>query len=154
MTSAPNLVKVTGRIKNVNQIIIMGRLTADVEMRQTQAGDAVGSFSVAVDGPKSRNGEKHTDFFRVTAWRKTAEFISSWFHKGDMIALSGSMHCREYTDNSGNRRTTWEMTAGRAFFCGGKNDAGSTKRPTADEFAQTAATDDFAVIDDNEDLPF
>ena len=60
----------------MNQLIIMGRLTADVEIRQTQAGDAVGSFSVAVDGPKGRNGEKHTDFFRVTAWRKTAEFIS------------------------------------------------------------------------------
>lgn len=140
----------------MNQLIIMGRLTADVEMRQTQAGDAVGSFSVAVDGPKGRNGDKHTDFFRVTAWRKTAEFISGWFHKGDMIALCGSMHCREYTDNSGNRRTTWEMTADRAFFCGGKNDAGSTKRPTAGEFAQPAATDDFAVIDDNDlsDLPF
>lgn len=132
----------------MNQLIIMGRLTADVEMRQTQAGDAVGSFSVAVDG------EKHTDFFRVTAWRKTAEFISGWFHKGDMIALCGSMHCREYTDNSGNRRTTWEMTADRAFFCGGKNDGGTQKQGTASEFAQPAATDDFAVIDDNEDLPF
>ena len=137
----------------MNQLIIMGRLTADVEMRRTQAGDVVGSFSVAVDGPKSRNGEKHTDFFRVTAWRKTAEFISGWFRKGDMIALSGSMHCREYTDNSGNRRTTWEMTADKAFFCGGRN-GGTQKRATAGEFAQPAATDDFAVIDDNEDLPF
>lgn len=138
----------------MNQLIIMGRLTADVEMRQTQAGDAAGYFSVAVDGPKGRNGEKRTDFFRVAVWRKTAEFISSWFHKGDMIALCGSMHCREYTDNSGNRRTTWEMTADRAFFCGGKNDGGTQKHGTAGEFAQPAATDDFVAIDDNEDLPF
>ena len=80
----------------LNQIIIMGRLTRDPELRRTQSGTAVCSFSVAVDRDfKSQSGEKETDFIDVVAWRQTGEFVSKYFTKGRMIVVSGSLQSRK-----------------------------------------------------------
>ena len=85
----------------LNQIIIMGRLTRDPELRRTQSGTAVCSFSVAVDRDfKSQSGEKETDFIDVVAWRQTGEFVSKYFTKGRMIVVSGSLQSRKWQDRN------------------------------------------------------
>ena len=89
----------------LNQIIIMGRLTRDPELRRTQSGTAVCSFSVAVDRDfKSQSGEKETDFIDVVAWRQTGEFVSKYFTKGRMIVVSGSLQSRKWQDRNGQNR--------------------------------------------------
>ena len=90
----------------LNHITIMGRLTRDPEMRTTQSGVTVASFTLAVDrdfGGKD-GGEKQTDFIDCTAWRHTAEFISKYFSKGRMAVVSGRLQIDNYTDNDGNKR--------------------------------------------------
>lgn len=96
----------------LNVAIIMGRLTADPELRTTASGVAVTTFSVAVDRRFQRQGEeKQTDFINVVAWRQTAEFVSRYFHKGSMIAVRGSIQQRNYEDKNGNKRTAFEIVA-------------------------------------------
>ena len=88
----------------LNKIFIMGRLTRDPELRRTQSGTAVCSFSVAVDRDfKSQSGEKETDFIDVVAWRQTGEFVSKYFTKGRMIVVSGSLQSRKWQDRNGQR---------------------------------------------------
>ena len=99
----------------LNQIIIMGRLTRDPELRRTQSGTAVCSFSVAVDRDfKSQSGEKETDFIDVVAWRQTGEFVSKYFTKGRMIVVSGSLQSRKWQDR--NVRTAFLGKSSRTTF--------------------------------------
>lgn len=108
----------------MNRIIIMGRITADLEMQQTTSGKEYINFSVAVDQPPRENGEKQTDFFRCKAWGGTAKFISKYFGKGAMILLEGSMHNDDYTDKDGVKRYGMKLTVSNAYFTGeGKKDA-------------------------------
>ena len=102
----------------MNRIIIMGRITADLEMQQTNSGKEYINFSVAVDQPPRENGEKQTDFFRCTAWGGTAGFISKYFGKGAMILLEGSMHNDDYTDKDGVKRYGMKLTVSNAYFTG------------------------------------
>ena len=90
----------------LNRIVIMGRLTRDPELRRTQNGTAVTSFSVAVDRDfKSReSGEKATDFIDVVAWRQTAEFVCQYFTKGRMAVVEGRLQIRDWTDKDGGKR--------------------------------------------------
>lgn len=105
----------------MNTIIIMGRLTADPELRQTQSGLSVTSFTVAVDRSFVKQGEeRQTDFINVVAWNKTAEFVSKWFTKGQMIAVQGSLQIRSYEDKEGKKRKAAEVIANNVSFCGGK----------------------------------
>lgn len=105
----------------MNTIIIMGRLTADPELRQTQSGLSVTSFTVAVDRSFVKQGEeRQTDFINVVAWNKTAEFVSKWFTKGQMIAVQGSLQIRSYEDKEGKKRTAAEVIANNVSFCGSK----------------------------------
>ena len=91
----------------LNKIFIMGRLTRDPELRRTQSGTAVTSFSLAVDRDyKSQSGEKETDFIDVVAWRSTAEFVSKYFTKGRMAVVEGRLQIRDWTDKDGNKH--WE----------------------------------------------
>ena len=86
----------------LNCAIIMGRLTADPELKTTQSGISVTSFSVAVDRNYTPKGqERQTDFINVVAWRQTAEFVTRYFHKGSMIAIEGSIQTRKYQDRNG-----------------------------------------------------
>lgn len=106
----------------LNNVTLMGRLTADPELRQTQSGLAVASFRIAVErDTKSENGERAADFINCTAWRQSAEFVSKYFHKGNMIALTGRIQTRNYTDKDGNNRTATEAVADRISFTGEKN---------------------------------
>ena len=101
----------------LNKIFIMGRLTRDPELRRTQSGTAVTSFSLAVDRDfKSQTGEKETDFIDVVAWRNTAEFVSKYFTKGRMAVVEGRLQLRDWQDRQGNNRRTAEVIADSVYF--------------------------------------
>ncbi|MBO7670447.1 MAG: single-stranded DNA-binding protein [Oscillospiraceae bacterium] len=108
----------------LNHIVVMGRLTRDPELRTTQSGVNVASFTVAVDRDfGGRDGaERQTDFFDCAAWRQTGEFVSKYFQKGRMIVVSGRMQSRKYQDREGNNRTAWEIQADNVYFGDSKRD--------------------------------
>lgn len=154
----------------LNCAVIMGRLTADPELRTTANGISVTSFSVAVDRSYQRAGaERQTDFINVVAWRQTAEFVTRYFHKGSMIAVQGSIQTRNYTDKQGNKRTAVEIVADNVSFCGSKAETGTAggqgfgapaapaqAAPQQAQSFSTASADAFSAPDDGEDddLPF
>ena len=94
-----------------NHIVLVGRLVADPELRQTQAGVPVTSFRIAVDRPKSRDGEKQTDFFGVSIWRQRAERAAEFLQKGRLVLIAGRVQIREYTDRENNKRTAVDVVA-------------------------------------------
>lgn len=101
----------------LNKIILMGRLTRDLELRRTESGTAVCSFSIAVDRDfKSKNGEKETDFIDIVAWRATAEFVSKYFTKGRMAVVEGRLQIRDWTDKEGGKRRSAEVIADNVYF--------------------------------------
>ena len=104
----------------MNRIIIKGRIAREIEIRQTQTGKSVGSFSVAVD--KGFGENKSADFFRVQAWEKTADFVAKYFSKGKEILIEGRMESREY-EKDGQKNLVWELIAERVEFCGGSREA-------------------------------
>ena len=108
----------------LNRIIIMGRLVRDPELRTTQSGIPVTSFTLAVDRDfKSRDsGEKSTDFIDVVAWRQTAEFVCKYFAKGRMAVAEGRLQIREWKDRDGNNRRTAEVVADNVYFGDSKRD--------------------------------
>ena len=148
----------------MNSVCLMGRLTGDLELKTTQSGVSVTSFSVAVDRAyRSKDQERQTDFINCVAWRQTAEFISRYFHKGQRIALQGSLQSRTYTANDGSQRTAYEVVVDNAFFCESKggNAAGAPsydsqipQYPEAKPAFSTANSGDFEEILTDEDLPF
>ena len=110
----------------LNKIILMGRLTRDPELRRTQSGTAVTSFSLAVDRDfKSQSGEKETDFIDVVAWRNTAEFVSKYFTKGRMAVVEGRLQLRDWTDRDGGKRRSAEVIAENVYFGDSKREGGS-----------------------------
>ena len=106
----------------LNKVIIMGRLTADPELRQTQSGVATCRFTVAVDRRAGQNGEKQADFITVTAWRQTAEFVSRYFAKGRMIAVEGNLRTSTYQNKTYPDVTHYvtEVYADQVHFTGEK----------------------------------
>ena len=102
----------------LNKIFIMGRLTRDPELRRTQTGTPVASFSLAVDRDfkDKSTGERTTDFIDVVAWRQTAEFVSRYFTKGRMAVVEGRLQMRDWTDKDGNKRTSAEVVADNVYF--------------------------------------
>lgn len=101
----------------LNKIVIMGRLTHDPELRRTQSGTAVTSFSIACDRDfKSQSGEKETDFIDVVAWRNIAEFVSKYFAKGRMAVVEGRLQIRDWTDREGGKRRSAEVVADNVYF--------------------------------------
>ena len=151
----------------LNVVAIMGRIVADPELRTTQAGHSVCSFRIACDRSYVQQGqERQADFIDIVAWRKQADFVSKHFQKGSMIAVEGSLQTRQYQDKNGNNRTAVEVVANNISFAGAKRQDGqsapSYKQQTASHVKQAKAqtsfaqgsADDFAVIDDNDDLPF
>ena len=143
----------------LNCAVIMGRLTADPELRQTPNGVAVTTFTVAVDRGFIRQGEERkADFINVVAWRQTAEFVSRYFTKGSMIAVQGSIQTRTYDDKNGLKRYVVEIVADNVSFCGSKSESGTSGAPrtpvaAAPSFSNGSA-DDFAAMADDDDLPF
>lgn len=146
-----------------NKAILIGRLTADPELRQTPNGIAVCSFSIAVDRRfKGQDGERQADFINIVAWRSTAEFVSRYFRKGDPIGIDGSIQTRNYEDKQGNKRTAVEVVADSAFFTGnktGNSSLGSNPMPMPSASSTTIAyqsgtASDFEEIETDNDLPF
>lgn len=154
-----------------NKAILIGRLTADPELKQTNSGTYVVNFQIAVDrrfrGP---DGERKTDFITIVCWQRTAEFVAKYFHKGDPIGIDGNIQTRNYEDKQGNKRTAFEVVADNAFFVGGKtNNSGGSYAP-AQTFAPPAAPmspapaapvayssgapSDFEEVETDNDLPF
>lgn len=146
----------------LNHIVVMGRLTHDIELRRTANGVAVASFGLAVDrdfAPKD-GGEKETDFIEVVAWRNTAEFVSKYFSKGRMAVVSGRLQVRSYTDKDGNKRRAAEIVADNIYFGDSKKAEQNGTEPARSEFQtfpELPMSNDqgFAPIeDDDSQLPF
>ena len=139
----------------LNRIIVMGRMTRDPELRRTNSGTAVASFSLAVDRDfKSQSGEKETDFIDVVAWRNTAEFVSKYFSKGRMAVVEGRLQLRDWTDRDGNKRRSAEVVVEQMYFGDSKRDEGSTQA-TRYQPSVTEPEDEFAELEgDDGDLPF
>lgn len=135
-------------------VVVMGRLTADPELRTTNSGTAVTSFCVAVD--RKYAPEKQTDFIDCVAWRHTAEFITRYFSKGNLIAIRGELQTRTWEDKNGNKRKAVEVLATSVSFCGDKKAESTTKydngQPGVDINVDDASNG-FVVLDDG-DLPF
>ena len=149
----------------LNRVILMGRLTADPELKQTPNGISVTSFSLAVDRNfTSRGAERQTDFINCVAWRQTAEFISRYFGKGRLMAVEGSLQVRNYTDRNENKRQAVEVVVDQAYFADSKPSGNSSPAPSyaAPAYAAPAApvafnsgsVEEFQEIEDEDDLPF
>ena len=158
----------------LNHIIIMGRLTKDVELRRTGSGIAVASFTLAVDRDrKNDDGEHEVDFIDCTAWRSTGEFVSKYFAKGSMAIVSGRLQIRNWTDKEGNKRRSAEVVADSVYFGDSKKStegnftyqAPNASQASENPYAQTEALiakyqqqgmqSDFAMLeDDDAQLPF
>lgn len=151
----------------INKTILVGRLTADPELRQTQSGISVTSFTVACNRPYTSGGERTADFINCVAWRQTAEFISKYFRKGNAIGVEGSIQTRKYTDKNGNNRVAFEVVVDSASFIESKaaaaqssggnfNNAPSTQQTPAksDVSYQSGSFDDFQDLESDDDLPF
>ncbi|MBO7250833.1 MAG: single-stranded DNA-binding protein [Clostridia bacterium] len=110
-----------------NKVILMGRLTADPELKQTQSGVSVTSFNIAVD---RKVKDSPCDFFTINAWRQTAEFICKYFKKGQAILVCGELQTRSWTDNNGQKRTVTEVVTSEATFCEGKKESDGNSAPT------------------------
>ena len=134
----------------LNKIVIQGRLCSTPELRRTQSGTAVTSFTMAVNRDfKNQSGEKETDFIDIVAWSNIAEFVSNYFKKGDMAIVSGRLQSRRWEDRDGNKRTAIEIVAENIYFCGPK------KSQQEQNFNQLAdAVDKFQEIEDQGNLPF
>lgn len=101
----------------LNNVVIMGRITKNLELKQTQSGVSVVSFPIACDRDfKGQNGEKETDFISVTAWKNIAEYITKYFSKGRMIVIAGRLQTRKWQDKNGNNRTETEVIADKVYF--------------------------------------
>ena len=132
----------------LNKVILMGRLTADPEHKQTASGVSVTSFSLAVERSFSGKGkERETDFITIVAWRQTADFICKYFAKGRMVALEGSIQTRRYEDRNGNKRTAVEVGADHVYFTGEKKESVDLSSFNPDDFEEIDSGGD-------EDLPF
>mgnify|MGYP000820702059 FL=1 len=159
----------------LNVVAIIGRMVKDPELKTTNSGKSVCSFRIANDsGYKDASGQSQTNWLDVTAWGKTAEFVCKYFPKGALIAIDGRLQTRQYQDKNGNNRTAVEVVANNVNFAGsksnGSNQGGGSyqnaapsyqnaapARPAAVEEAPSYSAgnaDDFAVIDDSDDLPF
>lgn len=159
----------------LNKIFIMGRLTRDPELRHTQSGTAVASFTLAVDRDfkDKETGEKQTDFIDCVAWRNSAEFVSKYFSKGRMAVVEGRLQIRPWTDRDGNKRRSAEVVADNIYFGDSKKpeDGGYNQRQ-GDDYAPPAGgygaqaggyggyndgygNDQFAELEDDDgELPF
>lgn len=143
----------------LNKIILMGRLTRDPELRHTQSGVSVASFTLAVDRDmkNKETGEKSTDFIDCTAWRATADFLNKYFTKGRMAVVEGRLQIRDWTDKEGGKRRTAEVVADNVYFGDSKKDGSAApySAPSPDYGMPSPADNQFSdLADDNGELPF
>lgn len=143
---------------NFNKVMMGGRLTADPELKQTQSGVAVCTFSIAVNRYVKQGEQPQADFFNVTAWRNTAEFISRYFKKGSSIFVVGQLQNRSWTDTNEQKRYATDIIADEVKFVDGKNDApgandGGERAYIPDAYKQADAAN-YEDVNADDDLPF
>lgn len=139
----------------LNKIFIMGRLTRDPELRTTNSGTSVASFSLAVDrNYKGADGEKETDFIDCVAWRSTAAFDAKYFTKGRMAVVEGRLQIRPWTDKEGNNRRSAEVIVDNMYFGDSKRDGDTGGARPASGPVNVSANDWQEVDEDEGDLPF
>lgn len=132
----------------LNKILLQGRLTASPELKTTNSGKNVTSFSLAVERDFATNGERETDFINIVAWGGTAEFASKYFTKGRMMLVEGRLQVRKYTTQDGGNRYVTEVVAEKVYFAGdkAKTDEGTNFTDNDEDFTEVEDTDS--------DLPF
>ena len=142
----------------LNHITIMGRFVRDPELRRTASGTAVANFTLAVerDYAGKDNNEKETDFIDCVAWRGTGEFVGKHFTKGRMACVSGRLEMRDWTDKEGNKRRNAEINVANIYFADSKPAAQQAATPAGNPaaFVGNPAAGNFALIDDDAELPF
>ncbi|WP_444659821.1 single-stranded DNA-binding protein [Caproiciproducens sp. R2] len=150
----------------LNVAVLMGRLVADPELRHTPNDVSVTSFTIAVDRSYVKAGaDRQADFIDIVAWRSTADFVCRYFHKGQLVAVQGSIQTRSYTDKDGNKRKAFEVVADNVHFAESKRDSagaqGSNYHSKTDVTAEqpvpaytSGDTGDFEEMPLDDDLPF
>ncbi len=145
----------------LNVAVLMGRLTADPELRYTPGNVPVTTFTLAVSRSYAKAGtERQTDFIDVVAWRSTAEFVTRYFHKGQLVAVNGEIHTRTYQDKQGINRKAFEIIASNVHFAEGKrdyarpSDSGRVDSAEPQAAYSSGAVEDFEEITSDDDLPF
>ena len=145
---------------NFNKVILGGRLTAEPELKQTQTGIPVVSFSVAINRRVAKNAEQKADFINCRAWRERAEFISRYFHKGSSISIVGTLQQNNWTDQQGTKRSTYEVVVDEVSFVDSAAEnraAGQNYNPYAGDQGSAAPAEDassFEQVENEDDLPF
>jgi len=149
----------------LNVAVLMGRLVADPELRHTPNDVSVTSFTIAVDRSYVKSGaDRQADFIDIVAWRSTADFVCKYFHKGQLVAVQGSIQTRTYTDKDGNKRKAFEIVADNVHFAEAKRDGAgaptsfhsktdNTTEQPAPAYA-SGDTGDFEEMPSDDDLPF
>lgn len=149
----------------MNRVILLGRLTADPELRQTQSNISVASFSVAVNRPFVKGAERQADFINCVAWRNTADFLCKYFTKGKPILIEGRLQIRNYEDKQGQKRTAAEVVCDNVSFVEGapKTEGGAgysapaqphSESPESGAAYASGAASDFQEVEGYDDLPF
>ena len=147
---------------NLNKVVLGGRLTNDVELKQTPSGVSVCSFSIAVNRKYSKEGEQQADFINCQAWRGTAEFISKYFRKGSSICITGAIQTRSWQDQQGNKHYATEVVAEEAMFVDSKGE-NTTSQQNGSQSGFTGSQGympdaytqpSFEQVDTDSDLPF
>ena len=133
----------------MNKVILLGRLVADPEIRYTQNNTAMTRFKIAVNRQFKQDGQPAADFFQITAWRHTAEFVSKYFSKGQQVLIEGYLRNNQWTDKDGNKRYSDDIHADKVYFADSKRDSGGQQTQTT-----PAEQGGFYDLDNTEDLPF
>ena len=144
---------------NLNKVVLAGRITADPELKTTQSGISVTTFSLAINRRYSKDREQQqADFITIVAWRNTAEFITKYFRKGSAICITGSIQTRSWTDNQCNKRYATEVVADEAIFVDSKSDSAPAQTfgeaPASYAAPSADPAPNFEEISGDDDLPF
>ena len=143
---------------NLNKVILAGRLTADPELKQTQSGVSIATFTLAVNrkyvSKNSDDAQPQADFFRITAWRNTAEFVSKYFKKGSALCLLGSIQNRSWEDDQGQKHFVTDIVADEVNFVESKGSVQESQGQPKYNIYDAPSTPKFEEIKTDEDLPF
>lgn len=140
----------------LNKVVLMGRITADLELKTTASGISVISFTLAVNRNYGKGSEQQTDFIDIVAWRNTAEFVAKYFTKGQLVAVAGAIQTRIWQDQQGNKRKAVEVVADEVHFAEAKRDGAPKPAAHAEETYNfpAAKESEFEEISSDEELPF
>ena len=139
---------------NFNKAILGGRLTSDPEVKTTQSGTPVCSFSIAVNRKGAKDGQQQSDFITCVAWKERAELIGKYFRKGSSICIVGELQTRKWQDNNGNNRSATEVIVNEVCFVDSKSDNQSASKPYMPDVYKNEPKPSFTDMDDDSDIPF